>query len=79
VVSEEALIKQPESGTMNKKDIRSFFNFDTKVTTNYSARFNKKHIRSLFNFDTKVTRNYSARFNKSGTRVSEIYTKSSKV
>jgi hypothetical protein len=32
VVSEEALIKQPEFGTMNSKCIRSFFNFDTKVS-----------------------------------------------
>jgi hypothetical protein len=32
VVSEEALIKQPELGTMTKKRIRSFFNFYAKVS-----------------------------------------------
>jgi hypothetical protein len=32
VVSEEALIKQPEFGTTNKKHIRPFFNFVTKVS-----------------------------------------------
>jgi hypothetical protein len=31
VVSEEALIKQPEFGTMNKKHM-SFFNFYTKIS-----------------------------------------------
>jgi hypothetical protein len=32
VVSEDALIKEPEFGTTNKKHIRSSFNFDTKVS-----------------------------------------------
>jgi len=32
VVSEEALIKQPEFDTTNKKYIRLFINFDIKVS-----------------------------------------------
>jgi len=32
VVSEEALIKQPEFGTTNKKHIKLFINFDTEVS-----------------------------------------------
>lgn len=61
VVSEEALIKEPEFGTTNKKHIRSFFNFDTKVsetTQQGSINLESECVKSIpkvlseFNFDS---------------------------